>query len=486
MKKILSVMLAVMMIVSCMTFVASAADDNITVTLDGNAIDCAAYGQPATIVEGRTLVPLRAIFEALGATVEWDSVTRTVTSEKDGTTIELAIDSDTLYKNGEPVTLDVPAQIMNGRTLVPARAVAEAYGVGVEWDSATRTVILTTPVVTGPVAPEGAVVFITGESYTGDEGAYGENNVGITVVENPDKEGDKVLYFETKVQGKQAWNYFWYPCEYEPGQSYLITFSYKATDDAYGNPVVKGSFGINVRTEGKDKGIDSMVTDGGVWKNAAYIYTIPAEIDTSKDMKFGIFASPVEVAGYDHNVAFSFYLDNISVVPYYGEEEDGRKDAALFMGPTGAGVPSGFDFDKAAGFDVDLSILSSTSGSYVKDAGFVFEAEAENADSLVLVSDLNLDASKYCAVAVKFKRVSSAKAYSSQVFFTTASDDKVSEEKSIKQIYSDGAPAEDDFLVSYYDFSENAAWNGTINMIRFDPGDGAGEWVVAGIKIIEK
>ena len=184
-------------------------------------------------------------------------------------------------------------------------------------------------------------------------------------------------------------------------------------------------------------------------------------------MRFGIFASPVEVAGYDHNLAWSFYLDNISVVPYDGAEEDGIKDASVFMGPTGAGVPTGFDIDSAAGVEVDLSKLSSTKGSYVKDKGFVFEAAEEDADSLV-------------------KKVSAAKAYTSQAFFTTTSSDSVSEEKSVRQLYSDAAPAADGFMVSYYDFSENAEWKGTVNMIRFDPGDGAGEWIVTKIKVIEK
>ena len=485
MKKILSVMLVVMMVVSCMTFAVSAADD-ITVTLDGNVIDCAAYGQPATIVDGRTLVPLRAIFEALGATVEWDNVTRTVKSEMNGTTIELAIGSDTLYKNGEPVTLDVPGQIMNGRTLVPARAVAEAYGVGVEWDKTTRTVILTKPAAATVELPEGTILYLTGESYSEEVGVWGENNVGVTVTENPDKEGDKVLYLETQVQDRQAWNYLWYPCEYVPGQRYLITYSARPANDAFGNPIVQASFGTCVRTNGADKGVGSNVAEGGAWKNIAVIYTIPEDIDPAKDMRFGIFASPVEVAGYDHNLAWSFYLDNISVVPYDGAEEDGIKDASVFMGPTGAGVPAGFDIDSAAGLEIDLSKLSSTKGSYVKDKGFVFEAAEENADSLVIINGLNLDASKYCAVAVEFKKVSAEKAYTSQAFFTTTSSDSVSEEKSARQLYADAAPVADGFMVSYYDFSENAEWNGTVNMIRFDPGDGAGEWIVTKIKVIEK
>ena len=55
----------------------------------------------------------------------------------------------------------------------------------------------------------------------------------------------------------------------------------------------------------------------------AVIYTIPEDIDLNKDMKFGIFASPIEVPGYDHNLAWSFYLDDICIVPYYGDLKDG-------------------------------------------------------------------------------------------------------------------------------------------------------------------
>ena len=129
MKKFLGIILAVFMLAT----VAFAAD--ITVTLNGEAIDFA--DQAPEIVEGRTLVPLRAIFEALGASVEWDQATKTVTSSMDDVTIKLTIGDNTLYRNGEAKVLDVPAQILNSRTMVPARAIAEAYGVDVQWDSAT-------------------------------------------------------------------------------------------------------------------------------------------------------------------------------------------------------------------------------------------------------------------------------------------------------------------------------------------------------------
>lgn len=128
-------------IILILSFVITVFANGITVTLNGTKIDFA--DQEPTIVEGRTLVPLRAIFEALGASVEWDGATSTVTSQKGDTTISLTIGTNTLYRNGEAKVLDVPAQIMNGRTMVPARAVAEAYGVNVGWDGNTRTVILT-------------------------------------------------------------------------------------------------------------------------------------------------------------------------------------------------------------------------------------------------------------------------------------------------------------------------------------------------------
>ncbi len=101
------------------------------------------FDQEPVIENGRTLVPVRVIFEELGASVEWDDATRTVTAKKGGTTIQLQIDSNTMYKNNTAITLDVPAQIQGGRTLVPARAVSEAFNCKVDWDGDLQTVIIT-------------------------------------------------------------------------------------------------------------------------------------------------------------------------------------------------------------------------------------------------------------------------------------------------------------------------------------------------------
>ena len=101
------------------------------------------FDQKPIIENGRTLVPLRAIFEKIGATVEWNGDTQTVTAIKDDVSISLTIDNTTAYKNGQTITLDVPAKIINGRTLVPVRFVADCFGVDVQWNGDIQRVILT-------------------------------------------------------------------------------------------------------------------------------------------------------------------------------------------------------------------------------------------------------------------------------------------------------------------------------------------------------
>ena len=111
------------------------ADNDIKVFLDGQAIE---FDVAPIIENDRTLVPLRAIFEAMGAEVEWDEDTRTVISAKGDDLCVFQID-------GEAKTLDVPAMIKDDRTLIPLRAVSEAYGCNVEWDGDTYTVTITSP-----------------------------------------------------------------------------------------------------------------------------------------------------------------------------------------------------------------------------------------------------------------------------------------------------------------------------------------------------
>ena len=95
------------------------------------------------IEDGRTLVPLRAIFEAMGAKVEWNQDTQTATATKRETNVILQIGSTTPTVNGQVVRLDVPGKIVNGRTLAPLRFVGEAFGGNVRWEATTETIYIT-------------------------------------------------------------------------------------------------------------------------------------------------------------------------------------------------------------------------------------------------------------------------------------------------------------------------------------------------------
>ncbi|KRF28119.1 stalk domain-containing protein [Paenibacillus sp. Soil787] len=102
------------------------------------------FEQAPAIVKGSTFTPLRAIFEAMGATVDYEAATRTVTAKKGSTTLRLTLDQKTVYVNGQAVQLDEPAQLVNGYTLAPARFVGETFGGKVAWDGSSRTVTITT------------------------------------------------------------------------------------------------------------------------------------------------------------------------------------------------------------------------------------------------------------------------------------------------------------------------------------------------------
>ncbi|WP_432661957.1 copper amine oxidase N-terminal domain-containing protein [Wukongibacter baidiensis] len=117
---------------------ASANEQNdIKVSVDGNLIE---FDVSPKIISGRTLVPLRAVFEALDVEPVWNGETRTVTVSNEKITIALPIGSKIVTVNNYQIELDVPATIVDGRTLVPTRFIAESFGALVDWDNETRTV----------------------------------------------------------------------------------------------------------------------------------------------------------------------------------------------------------------------------------------------------------------------------------------------------------------------------------------------------------
>ena len=117
------------------------AQNSTRVTVDGVPLS---FDVEPIIRDGRTLVPIRTIFERLGASVEWDTTTRTITAIKSDQVIRLTIGSTHASVNNRTVALDIPAEIINNRTLVPVRFVSEALGANVDWRADLQTVVITT------------------------------------------------------------------------------------------------------------------------------------------------------------------------------------------------------------------------------------------------------------------------------------------------------------------------------------------------------
>ncbi len=136
MKKFLTVVLVVAVIMTTFATV-SFAQDPIKVYVTGNQVN---FDSQPQIVNGRTMVPMRAIFEALGSTVEWEDATKTITAKSGAKMITLKIGSDKMNVTGNEITLDAAPFISGGRTLVPVRAISEALDCAVSWNDKERTV----------------------------------------------------------------------------------------------------------------------------------------------------------------------------------------------------------------------------------------------------------------------------------------------------------------------------------------------------------
>ncbi|ATW28183.1 stalk domain-containing protein [Candidatus Formimonas warabiya] len=121
---------------------AFAQEREITVRIDGLAVP---LDTPPLLDNGRTLIPFRAITEALNIPVVWDEATRTITATDGVVNVMLQIGSTTAYRNDVPISLDALPQIIEGRTLIPLRFFGEAYNCQVVWDSAKGEVRITSP-----------------------------------------------------------------------------------------------------------------------------------------------------------------------------------------------------------------------------------------------------------------------------------------------------------------------------------------------------
>lgn len=137
MKKILSLMLAVMMLTSMA--LAVSAETPVKVSVENELI---ALVPDPVIVNDRTLAPMEDTFKALGIAYALDESSNTIMTMKNGRAAVMQVDNTIFGVDNEQTTLDVAPQIIDGEIMIPVRAVAEAYGYYVDWIAEERCVVI--------------------------------------------------------------------------------------------------------------------------------------------------------------------------------------------------------------------------------------------------------------------------------------------------------------------------------------------------------
>ena len=143
-KRALAVLTAAAMLSAGSSALAAEGDAGISVQLDGQTLTFSDAAPEAR--DGRTFLPVRAVFEAMGAQVSYDAASGAVTAVRDGTTVTMTLGSTeasvTMDGITTPVVMDVAPYAHDNRTYVPVRFAAQAFGCIVGWDADDRTVIL--------------------------------------------------------------------------------------------------------------------------------------------------------------------------------------------------------------------------------------------------------------------------------------------------------------------------------------------------------
>ncbi len=119
------------------------ASSEIIVEVDGRMVN---FEQSPVIDNGRTLIPLRGVFDKLSCSIEWDSANKSIFIKKGGDTVLVKIGEKVVYKNGVISSeIDVPAKIINGRTMIPVRGILELFDNYITWNESKRTVEIYSP-----------------------------------------------------------------------------------------------------------------------------------------------------------------------------------------------------------------------------------------------------------------------------------------------------------------------------------------------------
>jgi len=126
------------------------------------------FDTPPVIKSGRTLIPVKALSQAFGANVQWLPAEKKVIITKGDKEIVLTLDSNKIYVNGVEAKIDVPACSINGRTVVPMKFIVEQLGLKVNWHSDTKDIEIEDPADDDipPVTTTGSAITVSGSAIT--------------------------------------------------------------------------------------------------------------------------------------------------------------------------------------------------------------------------------------------------------------------------------------------------------------------------------
>lgn len=211
MKRLKAFLLVLILCISAVNISSVFAAEQISVYLNGTELN---YDDAKPqIINSRAMVPIRKTAEYLGMTVDWNAKTETMTFTKGDRTIVHTMRSTVIFVNGESFTFDTPSMNVQNRTLMPVRMLAEATGASVDWDNASRKVIITTgsPKITyaglsKTVINSGETVSMTinANSYT-DKVIVTDSSTGATIGEN--------AVYTTNPDNSRVFTVMWTPYE---------------------------------------------------------------------------------------------------------------------------------------------------------------------------------------------------------------------------------------------------------------------------------
>lgn len=195
MKRIISM---VMISLITLSSFASAGSDSIKLEVNKQEV---IFDVEPLIVENRSLVPIRPVFEALGLEVSWDEKSRTVSGSNGDNLIKLQIDKEMASVNGKDIKLELPSVIIKGRAMAPVRFIGQAVGADVNWDPVTKTVSINKSDLDEDVVKKSLTYSNLVDEKSQDEVRKAMETAGI-LTENIDFFFEELNYYNNTIENK--------------------------------------------------------------------------------------------------------------------------------------------------------------------------------------------------------------------------------------------------------------------------------------------